>query len=69
MTPIILRVQELREAKGWTVVELSKRAGIRWATLSAIEKGQTTGIDFATLEKLARALEVDPGYLIVKRGK
>ena len=69
MTPIALRVKELREAKGWSQAELSDKAGIRRATVSAIENDQTTGIDFETLEKLARALEVDPGYLIVKRGR
>ena len=69
MTPIILRVRELRKAKGWSQVELSERAGIRRATLSAIENDLTTGIDFATLEQLAAALDVDPGYLIVKKRK
>lgn len=69
VTPITLRVRALREAKGWSQVQLAERAVIRRATLSAIENGQTKGVDFETLEKLARALEVDPGYLIVKRGK
>jgi transcriptional regulator with XRE-family HTH domain len=67
--PIVLRVREIREAKGWSQAELADRAGIRRATLSAIESGQTKGVDFATLERLAKALEVDPGYLIVKRGR
>lgn len=69
MTPITLRVKELREARGWSQVELARQAGVRQATVSAIENDQTTGIDFDTLERLARALEVDPGYLIVKRGR
>jgi putative transcriptional regulator len=69
MTPIRLRVRELRDAKGWSQVELAERAGVRRATVSAIENDQTTGIDFDTLEKLAKALEVDPGYLIVKRAR
>lgn len=45
------------------------RAGVRRATITLIEGHQTKGVDFDTLEKLARALEVDPGYLIVKRGR
>jgi len=69
MTPIRLRVRELRLAKEWSQDELAKRAGIRRATLSAIENDQTTGIDFETLERLAKALEVDPGYLIQKKGR
>ncbi len=67
MTPIVLRVRELREAKGWSQHRLSQKAGIRRATLSAIENNQTTGVDFETLEKLAEALGCDPGYLIVKK--
>lgn len=69
VTPITLRVRELREARRWSLRELARRAGLRPASLSAIERGQTTGIDFETLEKLAKALEVDPGYLLVKRGR
>jgi putative transcriptional regulator len=69
VTPITLRIRELREARGWSLRELARRVEVRPNTLSAIENGLTTGIDFVTLEKLARALEVDPGYLIVKRGR
>ena len=69
MTPIQLRVRELREARGWSQAELARRADVRAATLSNIETGQTKGIDFETLEKLAKALGCDPGYLIVKKGK
>lgn len=66
VTPLSLRVKELREAKGMTQAELAERAGIRRATLSAIENGQTTGIDFDVLERLARALDVEhAGFLIV----
>jgi transcriptional regulator with XRE-family HTH domain len=66
MAPITLRIRELREARGWSQVHLGRQAGVNQATISRIENGQTTGIDFATLEALARALEVDPGYLIVR---
>jgi transcriptional regulator with XRE-family HTH domain len=66
MTPVRLRVRELREAQKISQVELAERAGIRRATLSAIETGQTTGIDFDTLERLARVLGVDAAFLIVQ---
>ncbi len=65
MTPIRLRVKELREAKGWTQGELAERASVRRATISAIENNQTKGVDFDVLERLAGALEVDAGYLVV----
>lgn len=64
--PIVFRVRELREALGITQSALAKRAGIRPATLSAIENNQTSGIDLATLEALARELRVEPGFLIVR---
>lgn len=69
MTPIAIRVRELREQRGWTQAELCRRAKVRQATLSAIENSQTTGIDFSTLEALANALEVHPAALIEKTGK
>jgi len=43
-----------------------RRAGLRRASVSELENGQTTGVEFETLEKLARALRVDPGLLIVR---
>jgi transcriptional regulator with XRE-family HTH domain len=70
MSPITLRIRELREAKGWSQAELARRAGVQRVTITLIEGQRTKGIDFETLEKLARALEVDAGYLIVtKRGR
>ena len=69
MTPIALRVKELRTGRGWTQEEVCKRAGITVATLSRIENGLTKGIDFTTLEKLARALEVHPAALIEQKAR
>lgn len=66
MAPIRLRIRELRLAQGLTQAEVAKRAGLRTATISLIETGGTTGIDFDTLEKLASVLGCDPGYLIVR---
>jgi transcriptional regulator with XRE-family HTH domain len=69
MSPLRLRVRELREAKGLTQADLAVRAKLRRATLSAIENDQTSGIDFDVLERLAKALDCeDPGLLIVTRG-
>ncbi len=69
MTPIRLRVREIREAQGLSQAALAEKAGIRPATLSAIETGQTKGIDFDTLERLARALKVPAQVLIDEREK
>jgi len=64
-----LRIRELREARGWSLGELARRASLRPSTLSAIENHHTKGVDFETLEKLAKALEVDAAYLLVTRGR
>lgn len=69
MTPVHLRVRELREAKGMSQVELAKTAGIRQATLSAIENNQTSGVEFAVLDRIATALGVDAAMLVVHTGR
>ena len=67
MTPVTVRVKELRIGRGWTQAELAKKAGITRAALSRIENGQTKGIDFDTLDNLANALEVHPAALIERK--
>ena len=69
MTPLSLRIREVRQVKGWTQAELARRAGIRRATVNRIENARVKAIDLDVLEKLAKALDVDPGYLIVKKRK
>ena len=67
MTPIAIRIKELREQRGWSQADLCRISGTRQATISAIENGHTKGIDFDTLERLAKALEVHPAALIEKK--
>jgi transcriptional regulator with XRE-family HTH domain len=67
--PIYLRVRELREAKGISQVELASKAHVRQATVSAIENELTRRVDLDVLERLAVALEVDPGFLVVRKAK
>lgn len=65
VSPIRLRVKELRTVRGWSQEELSRRAEVRQATISDLENGKAKSIDLALLERLARAFEVDAGYLFV----
>lgn len=51
--------------RGWSQVELSRRAEVRQGTISDLENGKAKSIDLALLERLARAFEVDAGYLFV----
>jgi transcriptional regulator with XRE-family HTH domain len=69
MSPLRLRVRELRLARGWTQAELAARAKVRTATISEMENGRTKGVDFDSLERLAAALEVIPQSLIEQAPK
>ena len=67
MTPISVRIEELRQVKGWSQAELARRSGVSQSTISRLEAGTTPSIDLNNLERLAKALGCDPGYLIVKK--
>ncbi len=69
VTPISVRLRELREVKGWSQAELARRSGVNQAVISRLESSETQSIKFPNLEKLAKALGCDPGYLIVKKRK
>ena len=69
LSPVYLRVRELREAKGLSQTQLAARAKVRQATVSAIENEQTRRVDLDVLERLAVALDVDPGFLVVRTAK
>ena len=64
MSPIQIRLRELRTAKGLTQVQLAELCGMPQSTISRIESGSTTGVDFETLDRLAAALGVHPSELI-----
>lgn len=66
MTPVRLRVKELREAEGWTQDQLAKISGVNQGTISKIERNKTGGIEFDNLERLARAFNVKAAYLVVQ---
>lgn len=61
---IKIRVRDLRRARGLTQVQLAERCGMPQSTISRIESGTTSGVDFETLDKIAAALEVHPSDLI-----
>jgi transcriptional regulator with XRE-family HTH domain len=62
----MLDIRRVREHRGLTQVELAERAAVRQATISAIENAQTSGVEFDVLARLAEALGVEPGSLIVR---
>jgi len=64
VSPIVLRLRELRKAKGWSQAALAKRAGVYQATISELETGRSRSISFAVLDQVAAALGVEPGELL-----
>lgn len=63
MSPITLRIEELRRRKGWSQAELARRAGVAASVVNRTERGETD-ISLSTLEKIAKALHVRPRSLI-----
>jgi putative transcriptional regulator len=66
MSPIQFRIRELREAKGWSQSRLAAEASTRQATISELETGTSRRIEIQLLERLAVALGVQPGELLVR---
>ena len=58
------RVIALRTQQGMSTTDLARRVGISQAQISRLENG-LQGYRSATLDKIARALGVEPVYLII----
>lgn len=64
MSPTVLHLREVRQAKGLSQVELGQRAKVRQATISALESGRVRNLDLDVLDRLAAALGVQPVLLL-----
>jgi transcriptional regulator with XRE-family HTH domain len=64
VSPITLRLRELREARGLTQRALAESAGISQATVARLESGSLRNVTLDTVERLADALGVPAGRLI-----
>lgn len=64
MSPITLRIREVRLSRGMTQVELATRAGVQQAAVSSLETRQLRKIDVGVLERIAAALDIDPALLL-----
>lgn len=56
-------LKQLRRDKGWTLAELASAAKVDKATIHKIETGKAPRPRLSTIEKLSRALAIDPGVL------
>ncbi|MCX7057277.1 MAG: helix-turn-helix transcriptional regulator [Proteobacteria bacterium] len=64
MTPIRLRLRELRERRGLSQTALGDLAGVKQARISELENGHGKRLNLDMLEQLADALGCEPGELI-----
>lgn len=64
VTEIVVRLDDLLNARGMTLTELSERIGITLANLSILKTGKAKAIRFTTLEAICRELECQPGDLL-----
>ena len=52
----MLKLKEVREAKGVSKYQLAKKAGLQYRTIPAIEKG--SDVKLSTLKRIADVLDV-----------
>ena len=68
MTPVEIRLREVRKSAGLTQAQLAKKAGMAQGEISRIESSATM-ISLDVLDRLCRALKCDPGDILVRKGK
>ncbi|WP_134765128.1 helix-turn-helix transcriptional regulator [Nocardioides sp. 1609] len=61
------RVRAARQAQGKSLESLAEGSALHWSFVSRVERGQGN-VTLRSLLRLAAALEVDPGALVVGLG-
>ena len=64
-TGIHCRLDELLEARGMTLTELSGRVGVSIVNLSVLKNDRARAIRYSTLRAICDALECEVGELLV----
>ncbi len=64
MSAVGARLRLARQRKVWTLEDLAQASGVMVATLSRLENGKQEARP-STIRKLAAALDVDPGWLLL----
>ena len=64
MTTIHVTLSRIRERRRLSQRQLAAIAGMRPDTISALERGKSTGIQFETLARLCDVLDCEPGDLL-----
>ena len=68
MTPVEIRLRDVRKAAGLTQGELAVKASLAQSEISRIETNATM-ISLDVLDRLCRALKCQPGDILVRKGK
>lgn len=58
-----MRLRDARVRRLWTQQRLAQLAGVGRATIAKIESGNDVALAFRTIERLSRALEVEPSEI------
>jgi transcriptional regulator with XRE-family HTH domain len=64
MTPVSLRLRELRIAKGLTQAQLAHLSDVPQSTISRLEAGRLANVNLRQMQRLADALGVHAALLI-----
>ncbi|QNO14968.1 repressor LexA [Alkalicella caledoniensis] len=60
------RIELKRKEKGLTLKELGDKIGVASSTILRYEKGEISTIKLPVIESIAKILEVDPAWLVLK---
>jgi len=68
--PIIVNLDDMLEARGMTLTELSERVDITLANLSILKTGKARAVRFSTLDAICETLKCQPGDILeFRKGK
>jgi len=65
----MIRLREFRTQRGMSQIELSERSGVAQSVISDIETGVTKSPSVGIVMKLASALDMPIGTLVVEESK
>jgi len=62
---IVVKLDDMLHERRMTLTELAERVGMTLANLSILKTGKARAIRFSTLDALCRALDCQPGDILV----
>ena len=62
--PVVVKLDELLQARGMTLTQLAERVDMTLANLSILKTGKAKAIRFSTLEAICTVLDCQPGDIL-----